>query len=132
MRVGYQHSVNRRQIAHAEARTAKSLENEDPLSEVGIDHEVLSSNLEEEAGVTDEGDAQLSASDELGPAGLAGARGEGGTADEGGNLSSFAANGGAGHEYRLDAKEGARVAEELKYSCQLSVVSLKKSSRRWN
>ena len=112
VRVGDEHGVDGRQVAHAQAGTAETLEDEDPLGEVGVDDKVLATQLQEETGVANEGEAQLSASDELRFTGLAGARGEGRTADEGGNLSSFATNGDACHGYRLDATEGAGDAQE--------------------
>ena len=59
MRVCYQHCIDWRQIAQAHARASQSLQDEDPLREIGIDYEVLSANLEKEARVTNEGYAQL-------------------------------------------------------------------------
>ena len=61
VRVRNQHCINRRKIAQPQAGTAQSLEDEDPACEVGVNQDVLAAHLEEEAGVSDERHAQLTA-----------------------------------------------------------------------
>src|SRR5208282_4701046 len=57
VRVGYQDNIHRRQVAQVQSRLTQAFENEEPAGEVGINDDVLSANLKEEAGVSDEGDA---------------------------------------------------------------------------
>lgn len=59
MRVGDQHDVGRRQIAQIQSWLTQALQDEKPAREVGIDDNVVASNLEEKAGVPDERDAQF-------------------------------------------------------------------------
>src|SRR5580765_2335717 len=54
-----QNKVDGREVHDAEARTTKPLQYEQPPGKIGIDHNTLSTNLHEEAGMTDEGDAQF-------------------------------------------------------------------------
>jgi hypothetical protein len=76
MRVGYEHNVHRRQVAEIESGLPQALKNEKPACEVGIDDDILSANLEKEAGMTDEGEAELSLGDEFGFVSFAGTRGD--------------------------------------------------------
>src|ERR1035437_283869 len=73
VRVRNQHRVDRRQLSQLQPRTAQPLENENPARKVGIDQDVLAPDLEEEAGMPDEGYAQLAATGEYRLAGDAGA-----------------------------------------------------------
>jgi len=43
--VGYQHSVDSRQVTHTKARMSQPLQNEDPLSEVRVDDQILAPDL---------------------------------------------------------------------------------------
>ena len=58
----------------ADARPAQAVEYENPFGEVGIDQQVLSTDLEEEAGMADESHAHLARFSEDWPACIAGAR----------------------------------------------------------
>ena len=59
VRVRHQDKIHRRQVAQVQSRLTQALEDEQPAREVGIDDDVLSANLQKEAGVSDEGDAEL-------------------------------------------------------------------------
>ena len=74
VRVGYQHEVHWRQVAQVQSGSTQALKNEEPAREVGIDDYVLSADLQEEAGVSNEGDAEFAMRGELRFVGLAGAR----------------------------------------------------------
>ncbi len=54
-----QHRVDRRQLPQLQSGPAQPLENKNPPREVGINQDVLAPDLEEEAGMSDEGYAQL-------------------------------------------------------------------------
>ena len=73
VRVRDQDNIHGRQVAQIQSRLTQALENEQPAREVGIDDDVLSPNLEEEAGVSDEGNAQLPVRNQFRFVGLAGA-----------------------------------------------------------
>ena len=64
VRVRNQNEIDGRKVRDAKARTAKPLQYEQPPGKIGIDQHALSSNLYEEAGMTDESDAQFSVSGE--------------------------------------------------------------------
>ena len=64
VRVRYQDEIHRRQVAQVQSRLPQALQNEEPAREVGIDDDVLSADLQEEAGVSDEGDAQFAVGDQ--------------------------------------------------------------------
>src|ERR1019366_1544000 len=64
VRVRNQHRVDCRQLPQLQPRTAQPLENENPAREVGIDQNILSPDLEDEAGMSDEGYAQLATAGE--------------------------------------------------------------------
>ena len=89
MSMRYEYCVNRRQVAHAQAGTSQSLQDKNPLCEVGVDHEILSANLKEEAGMTNEGEAELIAPRQLGLARSARARHEGGSTNQCTELTRF-------------------------------------------
>src|ERR1039458_9364543 len=55
VRVRNQHRVDRGQLPQLQSGTAQPLENENPARKVGIDQNILSPDLEEEAGMSDEG-----------------------------------------------------------------------------
>src|SRR5579864_545143 len=55
-----QNEIDGRKIRDAKARTAKPLQYEQPPGKIRIDQHALSSNLYEEAGMTDKSDAQFS------------------------------------------------------------------------
>ena len=71
VRVRDQHNVDGRQIGNAQAGTAQAFQHEEPAREIGIDDDVLSADLQEEAGVADEGDAEFAVGDEARLVGLA-------------------------------------------------------------
>ena len=83
MRVRNHHDVDGRQVADANPGPAQPLEDEDPLGVVGIDNEIVSAHLDEEAGMPDEGDAHLAGFRQHWFAGLAGARSNGRVAHQG-------------------------------------------------
>ncbi len=86
VRMGHQHHVDGRQIGDAQAGTAQALQHEQPAREVGIDDDALPANLHEEAGVTDEGDAEFAVGSEAGLVGLAVARSNCGAAHQSSEL----------------------------------------------
>ena len=57
--VGYQDQVCRRQIAQVQAGLAEALQHKQPACKVGVDDDVLSADLQEETGMSDEGDAEF-------------------------------------------------------------------------
>src|ERR1019366_7023560 len=92
VRVRNQHRVDCGQLPQLQPGTAQSLENENPAREVGIDQDVLAPDLEEEAGMPDEGYAQLATAGEYGLTGDAGARRHGGAAHQGSKLPCLTPN----------------------------------------
>lgn len=69
-----QHRVDGRQVAQPQAGAAKPLKHEDPAGKVRVNQDVLPANLQEEAGMSDEGYAKLPAAGEYRFARDAGAR----------------------------------------------------------
>ena len=61
VRVRHQHGIDGRQVAQPQAGTTQPLEDEEPACKIGIDDDVLAADLQEEAGVSDEGNTQLAA-----------------------------------------------------------------------
>ena len=57
--VRYQDDIHWRQVAQVQSRLSQALEDEEPARKVRIDYDILSANLQEEAGVSDEGDAEF-------------------------------------------------------------------------
>jgi len=88
-----EHDVHRRKLAQVQPRLAEALQDEKPTCEVGIDDDVHSPHLEEEAGVSDEGHAELAGLDELWFMGASGARGDGGMPYQTGELACSLAEG---------------------------------------
>src|ERR1039458_404623 len=80
--MGHQHHVDGRQIGDSESGTAQAFQDEQPAREVRIDDDALSANLHEEAGMPDEGDAELAAGGEAGFVSLAVARSYSGMAHQ--------------------------------------------------
>ena len=76
VRVRHEHEVHGRQVAQVQSRLTQALQNKQPAREVGIDDDVQSANLQKEAGVSDEGDAEFAVRNQFGFVGLAGARGD--------------------------------------------------------
>ena len=59
MRVRNENRVNWGKVCDAQTRTTKTLQHEQPAGKVGIDEDVFSADLQEEAGMSDESDAEL-------------------------------------------------------------------------
>src|SRR6267154_771660 len=81
--VGQQDEIDGRQVLDAEAGTFDALEEEEPVGEIGVNEDVQVGELDEERGVADPGEGDLTVV-ELGKLGLfvlAGARGEKGLPD---------------------------------------------------
>ena len=95
VRVRYEDEVHGRQVVQVQSRLAQALQNEQPAREVGVDDDVLSANLQKEAGVSDEGDAEFAVRNQFGFVGLAGARGDRGMPHQARELTgSLAQSGG--------------------------------------
>ena len=92
VRVRNQHRIDGRQIAQPQPGPPQPLEHEDPAREVRVDQNVLAADLEEEAGMSDEGYAQLTAAGQHRFACDAGARGHGGVAHQRAKLPGLTAN----------------------------------------
>ena len=54
-----EHQIHGRKIANSNPGLPEALEHKQPAGEIGIDDNILSPYLQEEAGVTDKGDAHL-------------------------------------------------------------------------
>src|SRR5262249_45405851 len=74
VRVRHQDEIDRRKVGNAETRTPQPLQYKQPAREVGIDNHASTTDLHEETGVSDEGDAEFSVGSEPGFMGLAAAR----------------------------------------------------------
>ena len=74
VRMRYQDNIHGRQVAQVQPWLTQAFENKQPAREVRIDDDVLPAKLEEEAGVSDKGDAQLAVRNQFRFVGLAGAR----------------------------------------------------------
>jgi len=57
--VRYQDNIHRREVAQIQSRLSQALEDEQPARKVRIDDDVLSADLQEEAGVSDEGNGEF-------------------------------------------------------------------------
>ena len=55
----HQDNIHRRQVAQIQSRLSQALEDKEPARKVRIDDDILSADLQEEAGVSDEGDAEF-------------------------------------------------------------------------
>jgi hypothetical protein len=93
MRVRNQHQVDRRKIGNAQSGTAKTFQNEQPPRKVGINDDILSTDLDEEAGVPNEGDAELAVAGETRLVGLSRARSDRRVAHQSTELSGALAKG---------------------------------------
>src|SRR5882724_2712053 len=71
--VSDQHIIDGRQVFDAVARNEQPLQYEQPLREIGIDDDILSADLQEKSGVSNESDGEVFAVDQHRFAGLAGA-----------------------------------------------------------
>jgi len=80
MSVRYQHHVDRGQVADADARFSKPLEDKKPAGKIRIDQDVLATHLDEEGGMTDKSESQLAVADQGRLVDLAGSRSYGGVA----------------------------------------------------
>ena len=79
--------VHGRKVAETQAGLAKTFEDKEPAGEVGVDDDVAASDLEEEAGMSNEGDAEFSVRDQPGLVGFSRARGDDGVTDKAGKLA---------------------------------------------
>lgn len=76
--VGYQDQVCRGQIAQVQAGLAQPLQHEKPACKVGVDDDVLSADLQEETGMSDEGNPEFTVRNQRGLVRLASAGRDGG------------------------------------------------------
>jgi len=65
VRVRDEHQIHRRQIAQIHSRLTEAFKNEKPARKIGIDDDVLASDLKEEAGVSDKGHPELAIRSQL-------------------------------------------------------------------
>ena len=82
MRMRDQHQIDGWKVSDAQARLSKTLQHEEPARKVGVDNRVFAADLQEEAGMADKCDAHLTVRDEHRLVGLAGARRDGGMANQ--------------------------------------------------
>lgn len=87
MSMGDQHHIHGREVAQKQARTAQPLQDEQPAREVGVDDHVHAANLQEEAGVANEGQTQVSLGDQFWLVSLTAAWSDRGMADQAGELA---------------------------------------------
>lgn len=87
VRVSDEHQIHRWQIAQIYSGLTEAFKNEKPAREIGIDDDVLASDLKEETGVPDKGDAEFAIRGELRFVSRARARSDDGVAHEPGELS---------------------------------------------
>lgn len=59
MRMCNEHQIDRRQIADPHSRLTQSFQDEKPAREIGIDHDVLATHLQEKTGMAYEGHTHL-------------------------------------------------------------------------
>jgi len=74
--MGDQDDIHGREFAEVESGAAQAFQDKEPAREVGIDDDVVLADLEEKAGVPDEGDAEFAVRDEFRLMGRAGKRGD--------------------------------------------------------
>lgn len=103
VRVRNQHRVDGRKIAQAKSWATQTLQNEDPLCEVGVYDDVLPANLQKETRMTDERDAELTAAGQYGLTGFACARRQDRTSYQSPDLLRFTSDCDACHSLLLDA-----------------------------
>jgi len=65
VRVSDKHQIHGRQIAQIYSWLTEAFKNEKPAREIGIDDNVLASDLKEETGVPDKGHAELAIRSQL-------------------------------------------------------------------
>src|SRR5205085_5673589 len=65
MCVTHKHVIDGRQISEADARAALPFEDDQPTRKIGIDYEIVSGDLNEEAAMTDEGQPKFPLADEM-------------------------------------------------------------------
>jgi hypothetical protein len=97
--VGNQHRIQRRKIGDAQSGTPQPLEHKEPGSKDGIDYQAGPAGLQEERGVSDEGDAQLSWRGQHGTMRVPRAPGHGGMLDQPAELTRFFAYADIEHPY---------------------------------
>ena len=97
MRMGDQYGINSRQIAHSQSGTTQSLQHKNPAGEVRVDQYVFSANLQEEAGVPNECNSQLSSRRQNRLPTAAGTRGERRAPDQCAELSGLSSDADAYH-----------------------------------
>ncbi len=59
VRVSYEDHIRRRQIAQVQTRLPQAFKHEEPARKVGINDDVMSADLQEETGMSDESDAEF-------------------------------------------------------------------------
>ena len=64
--VSYQDHVCRRQIAQVQTGLAQALQHKEPARKVGVDDDILSADLQEKTGMSDEGDSKLAIANQSG------------------------------------------------------------------
>src|SRR5438067_13422415 len=74
MCVTHKHVIDGRQISQADARAPLTFEDDQPTRKIGIDYEIVSGDLNEEAAMTDEGQPKFPLADEMRLMRAAGAR----------------------------------------------------------
>ncbi len=88
MRVRHENQVNRRQVRDSKSGSAQPLENKQPPRKVWVDNDTLTADLHEEAGVSNEGDAQLAVGRETRLVSLTTTWGDGGVTHQSSELGS--------------------------------------------
>jgi hypothetical protein len=87
-----QHSIDGWQVAQPQPWLPQAFQHEDPAGEVGVNQNVLARNLEEKAGMSDEGDAQLTAIRQHRLARNSNARSHGRVAHQGAKVAGLTSN----------------------------------------
>ena len=94
VRMRDQHQVNGRKIGDPHSGSSQALEHKQPPREIWIDDHALSAHLQEEAGMSNEGNAQFSVRGQAWLVGLAASPSHGGMAHQTGKLSGSLPKGG--------------------------------------
>src|ERR1700720_3562380 len=76
--VGNEHQVNGREILNLQAGPAQAFQHKQPAGKIGINDDVLAADLQEETGMADESQPQLTVESQLRFVGLASAGSDGG------------------------------------------------------
>lgn len=66
VRVRNQHHIDARKVSNSKTRSTKAPQHEEPSGKVRINDKVLTTNLQEEAGMTDESDSGLTGAGQYG------------------------------------------------------------------